>query len=79
MMFFEKLLSKTKLPKKVVRALSVAIVYVLVIGVLVFLIISIVPQLIESITTVIDRFPQYVGGINETLNSVLVSSEYHPG
>lgn len=71
MMFFEKLLSKTKLPKKVVRALSVAIVYVLVIGVLVFLIISIVPQLIESITTVIDRFPQYVGGINETLNSVL--------
>ena len=71
MMFFEKLLSKTKLPKKAVRALSVAIVYVLVIGILVFLIISIVPQFIESITTVIDRFPQYVGGINETLNSVL--------
>ena len=70
-MFFEKLLSKTKLPKKAVRALSVAIVYVLVIGILVFLIISIVPQFIESITTVIDRFPQYVGGINETLNSVL--------
>ena len=52
MMFFEKLLSKTKLPKKAVRALSVAIVYVLVIGILVFLIISIVPQFIESITTV---------------------------
>lgn len=70
-MFFEKLLSKTKLSKKAVRALSVAIVYILVLGVLIFLIISIVPQLIESITTVIDRFPEYVGGLHNTLGSVL--------
>lgn len=71
MRFFEKLFLKAKLSKKLSRILAVTLVYLIVLGILSLLIIFILPQFIESVATVIDRFPSYKGGIEDTLNSVL--------
>ncbi len=75
MMFFQRLFEKLGIHGKWARLLAVVCAYASLLAILFFLVLFIVPQLIESISSLVALFPNYVSNMQNTVASLL--SQWH--
>lgn len=66
---FKKMGTKHKWLKKLKKPLSLCLVYIIILGIVTFLVSTLIPELSSSITTLIDNIPMYEKAVKEASDS----------
>ncbi len=68
---FKKMGTKHKWLKKIKKPLSLALAYIIIFGIVIFLVSTLIPELSSSITTLVDNIPMYEEAIRSASDSTV--------